>query len=236
MIYKIGICDDEKLQVKVNALYVKDIFGRKDLEVDIKAFISSEQLEAYLAHNPLDILLLDIDMAGKSGIRVAQRLLKAKLKTEIIFVTGHNEFANEAFDVGAMGYIRKPVDSVKLENALSKAIIQVTYREDKTEVIPLVVTIDNLKKKLNTDEIRYIERLQAKSVIYIGNKEYGVYETISSLMERLNESFIRINQSIIVNKNIIKDIQGNTVFLEHGMEVAIGRTFKKDVMNGYYDK
>jgi DNA-binding LytR/AlgR family response regulator len=100
----------------------------------------------------------------------------------------------------------------------------------------LVITVENLKKKILQNDILYIERQQAKSVIFLKGKEFGVYETITSLAERLTNDFIRISQSYIVNKAFIAGIKGNNVLLKNGMDIPIGRTYRKNVLEAYYQR
>ncbi|MBR3770365.1 MAG: LytTR family transcriptional regulator, partial [Lachnospiraceae bacterium] len=67
-------------------------------------------------------------------------------------------------------------------------------------------------------------------------KEYQVYETITSLCERIGSGFIRVNQGEVVNAELIKEIKGNTIYLKDGKEMTIGRTYRKDVLSRYFGK
>ncbi|MDF2587340.1 MAG: Response regulator of the LytR/AlgR family [Anaerocolumna sp.] len=233
MNYIIGICDDEILQIKVNGLYIKEIAKKNKFEVDIKGFESSRKLFHFLSENELDILFLDIDLGVDSGIEIATKLASLYPNIIVIFVTGHREFANEAFDVEAMGYVVKPVEALKMERVLKKAILQVTAIKNQKPVSTLVITEENLKKKINQAEIIYIERLQTKSIIHTKNKVYKVYEPITSLCKRLNQDFLRVNQSEIVNIHEIKEIKDNLVYLKNNISMSIGRTFRKSVIDTY---
>lgn len=57
---------------------------------------------------------------------------------------------------------------------------------------------------------------------------------MTSLCGRLGDSFLRINQGEIVNRNMIKEIKGNTMYLKNGREMSIGRTYRKEVMEKYF--
>lgn len=234
MKYIIGVCDDEKLQVKVNGLYIKELALRNNWDIVMIPFTTGKAVLDYLANNKMDILFLDIDLGNESGIGVAERIAMKYPELVVIFVTGHREFANEAFDVDAMGYIVKPVDEKKLERVLKKTFTHVEAIRLKSPSESIVITVDNLKKKINQNDILYIERQQAKSIIYLKGKEYGVYETLTSLAERLTEDFLRISQSFIVNKSFIAGIKGNNVFLKNGLDIPIGRTYRKQVLEAYF--
>ena len=234
MKYCIGICDDEKLQVKVNALYIKEIAARNNLDVTLVPFSTGKAIFEYLESKKLDVLFLDIDLGNETGIGIAERLTAKDPDIIVVFITGHREFANDAFDVDAMGYIVKPVEERKMERVLKKTLAHVEAIRAKKPEDTIVITVDNLKKKILQNQILYIERQLTKSTIYLNGKDYSVYETISSLAERLTSDFLRVNQSFIVNKNMIIDIKGNNALLKNGKEIAIGRTFRKDVLDVYY--
>ncbi|NLP17259.1 MAG: response regulator transcription factor [Clostridiales bacterium] len=234
MKYIIGVCDDEKLQVKVNGLYIKEIALRNNWDVAMVPFNTGRAVLEYLATRKLDVLFLDIDLGNESGIGIAEKIAVKYPEVVVIFITGHREFANDAFDVDAMGYIVKPVEEKKMERVLKKTLTHVEAIRSKKPSETIVVTVENLKKKILQNDILYIERQQAKSIIVLKGKKYGVYETITSLAERLTDSFLRISQSYIVNKSFIAGIEGNRVLLKNGMDISIGRTYRKDVLEAYY--
>lgn len=235
MVYEIGICDDEKYQVKLNCLYMKEIASRNNWNLQYHCFSSGENLYGYMNSNRLDVLFLDIDLGkGKSGIELAAELAKRFPNLVIIFVTGHREFAGDAFEVEAMGYLVKPYDITKMESILKKSLLQATAVKNLSVSHKIVITDENIKKKISIAEIQYIQRQLSKSVIYTEKRIYNVYETITSLCERLGENFIRINQGEVVNIRFISEILGNTVKLRNGQEMSIGRTYRKDVIAKYF--
>ena len=81
-----------------------------------------------------------------------------------------------------------------------------------------------------------MQRETAKSVIHTEKKDYVVYETITALHEQLGEGFLRVNQSDIVSIRQITEIKKNTVYLKNGNTMAVGRTYRKKVMEQYFGK
>lgn len=235
MKYRIGICDDEILHVKINALFAQEIGKRNHFDVDVKGFTKASQLQKYLAKESLDILFLDIDLGEDSGILLAAELMEKYPELVIIFITGHREFTGEAFDVEAMGYIVKPVEEQKMERVLKKALLQVMALKGQNCRQEIVITEENIKKKIIEDDIIHIERELSKSVIHTRQKDYKVYETMSSLCERLSNNFLRVNQSEAINKKVIEEIRDNMVVLKNGKTITIGRTYRKSVMESYFN-
>ena len=235
MAYQIGICDDEEYQIKLNGLYLKELASQRKWDMEYHGFKNGSQVLKYLAVKHLDILFLDIDLGeSESGIQLAAQLANKYPQLVVIFVTGHREFAGEAFEVEALGYLVKPYDIKKMESILRKALLQVSAIQQQEDTREIVITDENIKKKINTKEIIYIQRQISRSVIYTDRKCYTVYETITSLCERLGEGFLRINQGEVANIKEISEIRGNIVYLKNGMEMSIGRTYRKDVVAKYY--
>ena len=87
----------------------------------MKKFDQAAPALAYLSGNPCELLFLDIQMPGMNGIEFAKCLGEMKRKVLVIFVTAYGEYALDAFDTPAIGYITKPVSRVALARALEKA-------------------------------------------------------------------------------------------------------------------
>lgn len=234
MAYQVAFCDDEIYQVKVNNLFLKEIASKHGYDFECRGFKSGKQLRTYMMSNPLDLLFLDIDLGDETGIEIAAWVAQNYPDTIIIFVTGHREFAEEAFEVDAFGYLVKPYDIKKMESVLQKAMLQLEKKRVDEPNTEIVIIDENLKKKIDCKDILYIERQQSRSIIKTQQKEYKVYETITSLCERIGDSFIRVNQGEVVNSNMIKEIKGNIVYLKDGKEMSIGRTYRKDVLAKYF--
>ena len=237
MTYQIGICDDEEYQIKLNGLYLKELASQNKWSMEYHGFKKGSQVLNYLSTRHLDLLLLDIDLGEKeSGIALATQLAAKYPELVVVFVTGHREFAGEAFEVEAMGYLVKPYDIKKMESILRKSLLQVSAIKNHEDDQEIIITDENLKKKLHVKDILYIQRQLSRSVIYTEKKCYNVYETITSLHERLGGGFLRVNQGEIANMKEIAEIRGNVIILKNGLEMSIGRTYRKDVLAKYFGK
>lgn len=234
MTYQIGLCDDELYQIKVNGLFLKEIASKNDMDLEYHGFSDGKQLKRYLANKELDILFMDIDLGNESGVELASQLSKLYPKMVIAFVTGHREFMEEAFEMDAMGYLVKPYEINRMERVLQKSLLQVSALKQSVKEPEIVVNDENLRKKIKCKDIIYIQRQQYKSVIVTVQRQYCVYEPITALYEKVGEGFLRVNQSEVVNMEYIKAIEGNTVKLKNEMEMPIGRTYKKEIMQKYF--
>ena len=113
------LVDDEKLALEALNKAVLGVLPGSDAHSFQKARLALE----YAEDNKIDIAFLDIDMPVISGLEMAKKLQQIYPKTNIIFVTGFSEYALDAFNVYASGYLTKPVT----EEAISRAIIHLRH-------------------------------------------------------------------------------------------------------------
>ncbi len=231
----IAVCDDEAIALKINCTYIEELAKKYRVEANIIGFSSGKAVMEFLDNNVIDIAFLDIDLKGISGIQVASALLKKNPKVITIFITGHREFAYDAFMVEAFSFLMKPVDPERMERIFKKAIIQINYISNRKTHAPLIITEDNIKKKLNQGLINFIIREDTQSVIVTKNARHYVYETITSLNGRLEANFLRINQSVIVNLAEVASMEHNQMLMKSGEIFTIGRTYHKEVKKRYLE-
>lgn len=225
MKYAIGICDDEELMVNINTIYIKDISQKLNLDIDLHTFSSGEKIIEYAKSHKLDIAFLDIDMDGISGISTAVSLRKINSNIVTIFITGHTEYAVDAFDTDAAGYLIKPLNPEKLEHSIKKAVKYITMA--KTAVVSKYITIteDNVKKKIPQYQILYFEKVGNQCKIVTTKEIHYWYATIKTVLNALDDDFIQISQGIIVNCRYVKDIIKGEMILKNSSSFRIGRQY-----------
>lgn len=185
-------------------------------------------------HKP-DLVFLDISMPGYSGLELLKFFDETQIDFKIIFVTAFSEYAINAFDLSAVGYILKPVRLEPLQKALAKV------RESKSDLEKLKVLQTNLENPLNKkvalntgDGITFLD---LQDILYL--KADGSYThfctrdkyriTVAkkiSDFERLEAmgNFMRIHRSHIVNLSRIQKIikqDGGSVIMENGDQLSI---------------
>ncbi|MDF2907180.1 MAG: LytTR family transcriptional regulator [Herbinix sp.] len=231
----IAVCEDESIPLKINCTYIEELSKKYRVDANIIGFTSGEAALEYMSKVEIDIVFMDIDLNGMNGIQTASRMLKMNPRIITIFITGHKEFAYDAFTVEAFSFIIKPIDPERLERIFRKAVLQVNDFNNRKQRSPFIITEDNLKKKINQSSILYIERIDTQSVIVTKSSKHFVYETITSLSERLDNNFIRINQGIIVNLSEVSQLNKNQLQMKTGEEFPIGRTYVKEVKRRYLE-
>lgn len=226
MTYRIAICDDEPEQVQALKAVV-DAWGKENrVRCAVACFPSAEAFWfAYEADPVCDILLLDVEMPGMSGMDLARRLRAAGSRLEIVFITSHFEFVGEGYEVDARHYLVKPVAGEKLCTVLSRAA------ERLAEEPPYVVfSCEGETVKLYEAEVLYAESFLHDLVIHARTGEYRIRETISSFAQRLSEDFFQTHRSYLVNLRAIVRIGRTSVTLENGAALPLARG-KYDAVN-----
>ena len=172
-----------------------------------------------------DVVFLDVQMPGLSGFEVAHRLIQNGCSPNIIFVTAFDKHAIEAFEVNAVDYLLKPVETARLEQALDKARKRVASAKDvplNDQVERIVNLMSERQSKRERVALKVGERfllVQAEEIIYASLTDDSInivtsqlsgtsnFRTLDELQARLDPSvFWRVHRSHLVNINKVKEI------------------------------
>ncbi|MGB3753973.1 MAG: LytTR family DNA-binding domain-containing protein [Parerythrobacter sp.] len=185
-----------------------------------------------------DLVLLDITMPGRDGLSVARALAKHDPVPAIVFVTAHNDFAVEAFDLEAVDYVLKPVAMERLE----RAVARVTARRGTDAAGALGPYLAELwvphrseLVRLDTGAITRIDAERDYVRLHTAERSYLLLQTITGLEKRLDpKAFIRIHRSTILQRDAIAGLRHDglgawSVDMADGENLRIGRTYLKQV-------
>ncbi|APU66948.1 LytR/AlgR family response regulator transcription factor [Christiangramia flava] len=189
--------------------------------------------EAFNAINTekIDLIFLDINMPGISGISFAKSINK---KIRIIFTTAYREYAIDGFDLHAVDYLLKPVSFERLLDAVSnfqQHHLKETGVSAATQKAGFIfVKIDRKMHKIDFDKIFWIESLSDYLKIETSEGTKVTRETMSTLESKLpSEDFIRIHRSFIVALNKIESYSNEEVIVQ-SKSIPISRTYKEVVL------
>lgn len=206
----ISICDDEPRETEYLSSLVSEWSRLSGYPCEIKTFPSAEAfLFSYEENRICDILLLDVEMSGISGVELAKRIREDKSRTEIIFITSHTEFIGEGYEVDALHYLVKPVAGDRLIPVLSKAAGRLSV-----EPSSVIITCEHETLKLYEADILYVEAFLHYISIHTATREYRIKENISAFAARLSQDFFRIHRSYLVSLKYVTRISRTSVTLE----------------------
>jgi two-component system LytT family response regulator len=171
-----------------------------------------------------DLLFLDVQMPEMDGFEVI-RALEDDVPARIVFVTAHDEYAIQAFEVHALGYLLKPFDQPRFRKVMANvrdraradgdgssiAGMQDLLRQFQRQVAPqpkLLVVDKDRGVLLNLNAVDWVEADRNYLYLHVGDRRYEVRGTIESLEVKLDrDRFLRLNRSSLVRIDFIREFQ-----------------------------
>ncbi|MHA7057248.1 LytR/AlgR family response regulator transcription factor [Aquimarina sp. M1] len=220
------IIDDEPAAVRLLAKYIASV---SFLELK-NTFTNPLEGLSYLESEPIDLVLLDIQMPEITGIQLSKIIDK---NTKIIFTTAYPQFALDSYEIAAIDYLLKPIDFERFYNAVSKIkekrtnTVNVAIDESTDEFFFFKTDGKNKYAKVFLREIKYIESLKNYIAIHLNDEQIITYNTLKHFKETLPiTGFIQIHKSYIISIKHIDKIDNETLWIQ-GKELPIGNTFRK---------
>ena len=193
----------------------------------------------------LELVLLDMTMPELDGLGVARKLAAQDNPPAVIFVTAHDNFAVEAFDLDAIDYVLKPVSADRLERAIERAVARRGERKESPSkwLDELWVPHRSELLRIAVSEVYRIDAERDYVRLHVGDpandereaRSYLLLQTIAGLEARLDpEKFIRIHRSTILRRDNIRGLRHDglgvwSAELQNGDALRIGRTYLSKV-------
>lgn len=214
---KIYICDDSSEERASISALVREWSRQSETDVSVSEFPTAEAFLFEYEELAPDIVLLDIEMPGMNGVELAKRLRAENKLIQIAFITGYSEYIAEGYEVAALHYLLKPVSPEKLFSTLDRAMEKL---ETDGQKIVLETSAETIL--LPIYEIRYIEVIKNYITIH-AESDYTVKRTLKEIEGELDERFLRVGRSYIVNLHFVSRVTRAEVFLRGGESVPLPR-------------
>lgn len=226
---RIAICDDEEIICKKIREQLKSI----NSSFNIATFNSGEQL--LNSDKTFDLILLDIEMEGLTGIETAKLIRKKKTNEFIIFLTSHSEFMPEAFKVKAFRFLCKPLEMDKFKEAICE--VEKEILNNKRIAINEKGNIDFI----NIQDIIYVEAFGDGTYIYTKTNVLESNKQLKYWLGELGtEHFFQTHRSYFVALRYIKKLRSNEIKMNYTNHlIPISRrnyTALKDALFAYIKK
>jgi two-component system LytT family response regulator len=222
------IIDDERLAREGLKGLLKEF---SEIEIIGEAANVDEALELIDKLKP-QLLFLDIQMPEKTGFDLLEELIETPI---VIFTTAYNEFATKAFEVNALDYLMKPIQSQRLREAITRAKKQISDLEQNKDRGKLgaedQVFIRDGEKCwfVKLSDVRMIESAGNYAKVHFDKYQPLIHRTLNALDERLSQQvFFRANRQQIINLNYIEKIEpffnsGFLIYMKDGSKVEVSR-------------
>ncbi|QHQ62364.1 response regulator [Anaerocolumna sedimenticola] len=221
---RIAICDDERRARDMLRFSLEKIL-QEDKEEVVYEFSSGAVAVRWLKHHPgeIDLLFLDVEMEGISGIETARQIRIFDQKMYIVFITGFPDFVFDGYRVQALDYLLKPTDQGRLNELLQlvRNLVSKSFNEQFT-----FQNADGIYRLYLTD-ILYCYSDRRKVFVVTRNKTLSLYAKMEDVQNQLGAEFIRIHQRFLVNATAVEQINNKMVVVD-GRELPLSRSLKAE--------
>ena len=227
------VVDDDQLSRKV----IEEFIKRTESLTLVNSFSNAVDAINQLQKNKdsVDLIFLDVEMPEMSGIEFLKSIQSAP---QVIIISAKEHYALEAFEYDVTDYILKPISYTRFFKAVSKVQKRVKLQEgvssfsDSSDEIFIKKNSAFIRLKYN--DILFVEALENYVIVTTFNEKFTIHFTMKSILNRLpDRKFKRVHRSYIVNINIIKGIEDNSIIieLEDGKKlIPIGKSYKEKLM------
>lgn len=225
---RIAICDDDKNAVEAHKKIAETCLLQNGSAGETAVYTASENLLYDITEDGFffDLILLDIEMPGNTGMEIAEKIKPFLPNVKIIFITSHVEYAIDAFELSIFRYVPKDDIEKRLPAAIRDAVKLIELEDGKTYTI----RTNSRLEKIPCKEIYYIERDGENARISAAGGVSKVRKSLQQVYEELNaEEFIYIDRGCIVNIIHIMQIKEGMAVLKNGAALPVSRGHLQEV-------
>lgn len=233
MSLKCLVVDDEALAITLLEKYISQ---SENLELVASTKNPVKAIEL-LEEETIDILFLDIQMPGLTGIELLKVLPQ---KPVVILTTAYSEYAIEGYQLDVTDYLLKPFSYERFMQSVTKAqrIIELNLQALKNagqlslhqEKKFINVKADHKIYKIPFEEIRYVEGLKEYVSFFTNDQRIIALESLKKLELLLPDSqFMRVHKSYIIAIDKVRALEGNLLEIED-KKIPIGKTYRQEVI------
>ena len=224
------IVDDDEVDRLTTLSFVRKY---SFLKIDGVYASAKAAIEGLKTLNP-EVLFLDIDMPGISGLELRAKLMHIPV---CIFVTAYPDYAVESFEKEALDFLVKPLKADRFEKAMRRLEDFLVVRnkaallDDALGGDTIVIKEGHEKIKIHLHDVIYLEALKDYTRIVTEAKKYCVLASLGNLLkENSFQSFVRIHRSYAVQMKYVSKINTSSVMV-NTIELPVGRSYKEVVAN-----
>lgn len=223
----IVVCDDDEMIRKQVIRMCLKFQDETQITGEIVEMSSGEEVLSY--KEPIDVLILDIELPGKNGIQVMREIELEQNYDFIIFVSSHQEAVWNSFSCKTVGFIPKPIEYDQLKRILKKVA------ELKNEEFLIEIDTDQGVCVVKSNDLIYIKGEGSYTRIVTQKESLIVRKTLSQWEKQLNSmNMLRAHKSYFINMEYIKNIK-QSVILDTGEEIKISRLRKSELLEKYHN-
>jgi len=241
--YLIALCDDEAAELEKTEKWLSD-YEKKHPGLDfmIRCFVNAAELLCLVREENYmpDLIFMDIYMPDQTrnsyplGMEVARKLRHMNYRGKLVFLTTSKEYALEAFDVGALQYMVKPVSKEKLFLVLD-GLLREMEEERKRYIL---LRMEGRLARVSLNDIICCEAQGKTQYLYLVNgTRHLLHMTMTEIYEMLShgQEFVRLGAAFIVNLGYIGSLNAKEIHMDNGMRIYLPRGTYKGLREQYFN-
>ena len=228
---KVAICENDLFYIEKEKKLIESYLHKHKIRNEIVTFSSSEEL-VKMYTNGFDIIFLDVELSGMSGIEAAKWLRDKGAKSYIIFISAYTEYLPEGYKVEAHRYLLKHDE--KFDESFSECMESVIAKIQMEET-KISIDVKGGKLTVAPTKILYAESNVHRVTIHIleqsgAIREYYTYDRLDNVQDTLEKyGFMRIHQSYLINGEHLRKVYRYKAELIKGIELPISKKYFSDI-------
>jgi DNA-binding LytR/AlgR family response regulator len=217
------IIEDDKIFVRI----LQELVAKNpNLEL-AETFYTAEDATEFLREEQVDLIFLDVSLPNMSGMDLLPLIDK---KTQVIFVTGDEKYAAEAFNFNVVDYLVKPISPERFTKAIDKAKELFDLKNANLfNRNRLYLKENNVYHNVHADDVLFVEALGDYVTVNTKVRKYTLLTTMKQIEQKLPEQkFARVHRSFIVNIDRVDTFDGGMMVIDKKL-ISIGKSYKQSV-------
>ena len=233
--WNVAICDDEKAALTLLGPSVRSALHNRQVDAAIDLFTRPKELLEQMKKVSYDLIFLDIEMPGMTGLALAQQLRREGNLVDIIYISNREDLVFDALRTNPRGFIRK----TRLIQDVSGVIdTYMDSRKGNDRSGTLILRDRDQVTYIALDKLKYIEGSgKAQMASIVGQAEpTELHKTMQELEEELEpQGFLRIHKGYLLNYRFIRRIGDNEVILTSGESLPVSRRKYQEIRDAYME-
>ena len=227
---RIAVCDDNPKELE----RIKGCFCRiQGYDLVCSYFDSTSTVMEILKteNSPYDLYILDIEMPGMNGLKLAKSIREKDSRALFVFLTSYTRYMKDVFDVVTFDFIEKPISDEKLLQILERAA---TYLNITSQHFSFGYRAS--RYSLKYDRILYIEKKGRQALIHTFEDVYKTNMTLEEIWKQLNpKSFVHIHSSYIINLYKLDRKDNEIAIMRNGEKLHITKGYRRELAMRHYE-
>lgn len=227
---RIAVCDDNPKELE----RIKGCFCRiQGYDLVCSYFDSTSTVMEILKteNSPYDLYILDIEMPGMNGLKLAKSIREKDSRALFVFLTSYTRYMKDVFDVVTFDFIEKPISDEKLLQILERAA---TYLNITSQHFSFGYRAG--RYSLKYDRILYIEKKGRQALIHTFEDVYKTNMTLEEIWKQLNpKSFVHIHSSYIINLYNLDRKDNEIAIMRNGEKLHITKGYRRELAMRHYE-